>query len=235
MVGTTVPRARDGRGSAQIGGSRSSGMGWPASRIGPADGGHGRSAVRPLVGDDHVVGRPQRSEEAREMGEDAQRASARSCAASPRGRPSRWPAPGSRRSRPSRPAAGASAAIMSSGVPTIDVSCSISSSSVVLVPQPGDAPEVVVALELAALAHVGDRLLARLGEVGPDHEAPLLAAQLAGRGGRRLLAQRPLRGEVLLAADEPGAERQHADAVRAGADHARRRRRAGDGDRQRRR
>ena len=71
---------------------------------------------------------------------------------------------------------------MSSGVPTIDVSCSISSSSVVSFFMPGDAPEVVLALVLAALAHVGDRLLAGLGEVGPDDQAPLLAAQhLTGR------------------------------------------------------
>ena len=85
---------------------------------------------------------------------------------------------------------------------------------------------------LAALAgmDLAQRLLVVLGDVHVDHEAPLRAVGLVAVLGRRLLVDLPLLGQRLGPAGQAGADRQHAEAVLAGRDHARRRDGAGHRD-----
>ena len=90
----------------------------------------------------------------------------------------------------------------------------------------GDGLVALGALDLA------ERFLVVLGHVDVDDQAPLLAVHALAVLGRRLLADLPLIGERLRPARQPRAERQHAEAVTAGGDHAGGRHHAGHRDRE---
>ena len=66
--------------------------------------------------------------------------------------------------------------------------------------------------------------------MGVDHDAPVLAVHRLAVLRGSFLGDLPLAGQRLRPAGQAGADRQHADAMCPGGDHAERRDRAGDGD-----
>ena len=153
---------------------------------------------------------------------------ARSSGASPRGWPTRGRGRARRRSRPgsARPAA-RSPSITVSGVPTSVVPCRDALAQRILVP-PGRPAERVLEVgdRLVTLArvHLAERQLVVLGHVHVDHEPPLARGPSSCRAGR----PSPRRSSTAAAMasgppGKPGAERQHAEPLLAGRDHAGRR------------